>query len=167
MFLRLSCTLCLVILVASVLKAQDFPVPKPTALNSKDDYAKYENTFLQSVDWLLEHDLDREGRASVNAFTLAWISGTDAFSIPVEPYLIDLTQRNPDLLLIFLGSWGEFVLNNPEQKDQTYACNWCALQNLLDFYEKSTAKQTDKAIEKLLRRRQKDKLQNWLEKRVH
>ncbi|HKK75419.1 MAG TPA: hypothetical protein VJ953_10125 [Saprospiraceae bacterium] len=167
MFLRLNYTLCLLILAASVLKAQDWPIPKPEVLGSKGDYAKYESVFLKSVDWLIEHDIDAEGRAPVNAFALAWISGTDAFSIPVEPYLIDLSQRNPDLLLVFLGSWGEFVLKNPEQKHQIYACNWYALQNLLDFYENSSAKKTDKAIEKLLRRRRKDQLQNWLKKRVH
>lgn len=163
---RIICLFLFWLLSCYSLAAQELMVPSPEALREKSDYPRYQETFLKSVDWLLEQGLDAEGRASVNAFVLAWVSGTDAFHIELKSYVMDLTRRNPDLLMVFLGSWGKFALQHPEEKTNQLVCNQYALRQLLYFYEKASPINKDKDLDRLLRWREKGKLNRWLKKQL-
>lgn len=163
---RISTLLIYCLLAGCILSGQDFSVPGPDALRTKADYPRYQETFLKSVDWLLEQDLDAEGRASVNAFVLAWISGTDAFHIELKSYVMNLTKRNPDLLMIFLGSWAKRELEGSAPQADLFLANYKALEALLGFYQKSQAKQKDPNIERLLKRRARGRLSNWLRQKI-
>lgn len=146
--------------------AQSFEVPKPTTLQKAGDYDQHRETFLQAVDWLLKKDIDAPGRDKVNAFGLAWISGSSDFTITLERYILDLTDTNPDLMMVFLGRWGQFAIQHPAEKDNAYQCNFLATNALLDFYESSPKVKKDKDVDKLIKLREKEKLQVWLQKQM-
>lgn len=148
------------------LGAQPFEVPKPAVLQDQSDYDQYRETFLQCADWLIRNDINIGKRAKVNVFAMTWISGTPEFSITLEAYILDLTDENPDLLMVFLSSWGKFALEQPAKKDQPFSCNWQALNTLLDFYESSQKLQPDKDVEKLVKLRSKGKLEQWLQQQL-
>lgn len=150
----------------STLPAQDFQAPKPEVLRTQSDYLNYQDTFIEAVNWLLQHDLDTEGRVPINTFVMAWISGTDLFTIEIKPYLLKLTDANPDLLMVFLGSWAKNVLKKPNPTPDSFIQHKRALESLLQFYSNSQYKKKDLQIERLLKRLKKDNLDAWLLKKL-
>ena len=80
--------------------------------------------------------------------------------------MVDLTEKNPDLMMLFLGGWTKYALQNPKDKS-TFNGNLAGVKNLMTFYsnnEKTEIKK-DKNIEKLLKLTETD-LKKWLETKL-
>src|SRR5689334_10946002 len=114
--------ICLVLsslLLAQIAFSQDF-TPPTGELNTKDDYAKTEKTFIAAAKWLLTIPLDQqvEKRKEVSRFIFKWVTGSPTVNVELTSYVTDLVIKNPGLIMIYLGSGARYVLENNNYKDK-------------------------------------------------
>jgi hypothetical protein len=145
---------------------QNFEVPQTYEFVVKEDYAKYHEQIVAAVNWLESTPLDQEPdkRKKVNAFLFQWISGSPDVSVELQEYVNTFSEKNPQLLLVFLGGWARYQLQHPAEKDRI-RFHMAGIETVLKAYEQGGARK-DKDIEKLLKYRKKEKLENWLKKKV-
>src|ERR1700679_3255172 len=101
-------TICLLAICFKA-SAQTYEVPKNYTLKTKDDYAKYEPEVIHTVDWLQQASWDEpiEKRKEANAFLMAWLTGSPNVSISIGKPLMDLVDKNKELLIIFMGGYAK------------------------------------------------------------
>ena len=116
--------------------SQEFTIPKNVTLKSDSDYKKYENDVLQGINWLENTPINQQvaKRKKVSAFLLQWMTGTPSFSIKMQSFQMELTEKNPDLLISFLGGWAKYALENPADKDNELAANIAGFESLIKVY---------------------------------
>lgn len=155
--------------ICFVSTAQDFELPTNIKLDKAEDYAKYNTDIVNAVTWLentpIEEQTDK--RTLVSAFLMQWMSGTPTLTISVHAFQVELTEKNPDLLMTFLGAYSKFVIENPSQKEDTLAANVAGFQSLLKVYKNNKGKgiKKDKKVEKLLKL-DDVKLKKWVKKQL-
>jgi len=135
---------------------------------TKQDYIDFEEDLLLYLDWLENNDIDHQDRIKVNALVLKWAEGTANVTISIESYLMDCVEKNPAFLVLFIGGWSKFVLQNPELKDDHLKCNMAGVNSFLDFYKKGKdfGVVKDKKVGKLLKKREAGKLEQWIQKKI-
>lgn len=153
-------------LLTNVSIAQDFQIPTNYQLKKDADFERYEADFFKTVDWLTTSAPDVEGRLQANAFTMAYLEGTPKFTVELRSYITTLTDANPELILVFLGNWGKFALQNPSQKDDFHACGMAGLEATLTYYQQFKGLKPDKDLERLLKVQEKGNLGDWLKKQM-
>lgn len=145
--------------------SQEFEVPATVKLESAEDYKRYEAEVLQGINWLEKTRVEEqtEKRQNTNAFLMQWMSGTPDVSIGLEAFQLALTNKNPDLLITFLGGWTRFSLKNPDQKDNSLLTNEAGIKSILKVYKMNIGKgmKKDKRIERLLRKDDQELL-GWI-----
>jgi len=150
--------------------AQTIDLDKIQNINfkSKQDYIDFENELLVYLDWLENNSIDHKDRIKVNAAILKWAEGTSNVMITIESYIMDYSEKNPAFIVLFIGAWSRFVLQNPDQKDDLLKCNLAGVNCFLDFYEKGKdfGVRKDKKVGKLIKKRNANKLEKWLSKKI-
>lgn len=136
---------------------------------TKQDYNDFEDDLLLYLNWLENNSIDHQDRVKVNALVLKWAEGTANVTISIESYLMGYVEKNPAFLVLFIGGWSRFVLKNPDQKEDLVKCNLAGVNSFLDFYEKGKdyGVVQDKKMGKLLKKRDNNKLEKWMEKKVN
>jgi hypothetical protein len=105
-------------LFVTILVAQEFEVPENYKLETKEDYIKYESDVLKCIDSLENTPLDDKSEKTKNAniFLLKWMTGTPIVTIEMNSYVLDLCKKNKSFVLIFMGRWNKYALENPRMK---------------------------------------------------
>ena len=142
--------------------AQTYEVPKDYQLKVKEDYAKYEPQVISTVDWLQQTswDDDQDKRKDANAFLMAWITGSPNVTITIGSPLMKLVNKNPDLLMTFMGGYTKYALQHKDAPD-VHAANVAGLKALLSKYQSDKNHKKDSAVEKLIKVDQDGKLDEW------
>lgn len=85
--------------------SQEFKVPTDIKLEQAEDYKNYESDILKCINWLENTPLnqDEQKRTNANAFLMLWITGAPNVSVTMQAFQIDLTEKNPALLINFIG----------------------------------------------------------------
>ncbi|MEM8525870.1 MAG: hypothetical protein AAGG68_14610 [Bacteroidota bacterium] len=146
--------------------AQDFHVPTNYQLKTTTDFDRYEADFLKTVDWLTTNAPNAKNRMQANAFTMAYLEGVPKFTVEIRSYITTLTDANPELILVFLGNWGKFALQNPNQSKDFHACGMAGLNATLAYYQEFKSLKPDKDLDKLLKLQEGGRLGKWLEKQM-
>lgn len=144
--------------------AQEFQVPENVVLIKKEDYAPYEDDFVQGVDWLLATPANEqhEKRGSVSAFLLQWLSGSPNVEVSVDMKVLTFMESSPDLLMVYLGSWGKYALETKDYNNQLKGTQ-AGLEGLITYYQKNRdVLDKDKNIEKYIKLQSKGKLESHL-----
>ncbi len=152
------------------LLAQNFEVPKGYKFEKAEDYASYEKDVIACVNWLERSPIryEQERRVEANRFFVLWIQGSPTVSIELGKMAIDLAGKNKDMLVLFMGGYTRFVLENPEKSNDKLAANIAALKCVIKFYELNLDKGVvkDKNIEKIISMDKKGKLSDWVAKQI-
>jgi len=132
------CVFC----ICFVSTAQDFEIPKNIKLDKAEDYAQYSDDVVKAVTWLENTPIETQTnkRTMASAFLMQWMTGTPTVSIAVQAFQVALTEKNPDLLLNFLGGWSKFAIENPSQKDDALAANLAGIKSILTVYKNNKGK---------------------------
>lgn len=156
----------MVLLCAGYSVAQSFEVPQRYEFTGKEDYARYHDQIIAAAVWLENTPLreEPEKRQQVNAFVFQWLSGSPEVSVELQEYVLTFSEKNPQLLLVFLGGWIRYQLEHPAEKEKM-KFHTAGIESVLRAYEKGGARR-DKNVEKLLKFRNKGKLEGWLRKRM-
>lgn len=145
---------------------ENFSVPQNYRFNKTKDYAKYQPHVLKAISWLENNGPNEHKgrRKDANAFVIKWLEGAPNVSATIYPELLSLTKTNPDLLIIFLGGWTSFSLNNKADAKNEKKCFTEALTTMLTYYKKYKGKgiSKDKAVETVLKKQRKGQLNSWI-----
>lgn len=156
----------LLLAFAQTLFAQDFQVPKNPVLKKKEDFAKYEKDVIACSNWLENTPLDKEvsKRKDASAFLLTWVSGAPNVTIEINQKIVNFTEKNPDLLMIFIGAWTRFALENPDAAKDMTKGNLAGLRGVIKFYQANLEKgiKKDKNVENLVKLEKEGKLEAWV-----
>ena len=155
--------------VASVLSTilsfgQDYTVPVNYSLVSKEDYTKYEKDMVEAARWLVITPLDeqKQKRQQVSAFVFKWINGSPTVSVELNTNIMDLDDKNPGMMIIFMASCAKYVLENNYSKDMR-AKHRYALIELITVYKSGKGIRKDKKMDRLVKHYEEGKLDQWLE----
>jgi hypothetical protein len=143
--------------------AQNSPVPDGYSLKAKEDYAKYEPDFVKTVDWLQQASWNEpvDNRKPANAFVIAWISGSPTINVAIGEALMKLTNKNPELLVIYMGQNAKYSIQHKDNPSAD-AANIAAVRAMVEKYTAETARKKDSAMEKLSDLDKDGKLDDWV-----
>jgi hypothetical protein len=153
---------CLFATIVSI--AQDYTVPVNYSLVSKEDYTKYEKDVIDAAKWLVNTPLDEQKhkRQQVSAFIFKWINGSPTVSVELNTNIMDLDEKNPGMLIIFMASCAKYVLENNYSKDMR-AKHRYAMIELITVYKSGKGIRKDKKMDRLIKHYEDGKLDQWLE----
>jgi hypothetical protein len=142
--------------------AQTYEVPKDYTLKAKEDYAKYEQDVINTVDWLQQTSWDdqQDKRKEAGTFFVAWITGSPTVTISVGSPLVKLCNKNPELMMTFLGGFTKYALQHKDTPN-TNAANVAGLKALIAKYQMEKNHKKESAVEKLIKIDQDGKLEDW------
>jgi hypothetical protein len=142
---------------------QEFRVPEGYKFESQADFTHYEPDILRCVDFLETAPInkDADNRKKANAFFLRWLTGTARVTIKVQGYVMELAEENKDLLMVYLGGWARFVLQNPDNKAEM-DCHIAGIQSVLKAYQHCAGIEQDDNLDDLLALEKEGKLRAWV-----
>jgi hypothetical protein len=163
-------TFCLLIclLTAGIFShAQEFQVPENIKLEKKEDYTVYEKDVIAAAKWLEATQVGKETdkRQKVNTFLLMWITGSPSVSLEINKFALDLTDKNPQLNMMFMAGFTRWVLENNYSKDQVKAYA-AGIRSTINLYKLGGDVKKNK---KLLTAIEKDKdgqLETWISENI-
>jgi len=142
--------------------AQTYEVPKNYVLKAKEDYPKYNDDVVKTVDWLQQMSWaeQTDKRKEANTFLIAWITGSPDVSISIGSTLLKFADKNKELLITFMGGFTKYAIQhkNDFNKDQA---NIAGLRAMIDKYTNDPARKKDSAMEKLVKMDKDGKLEEW------
>jgi hypothetical protein len=143
--------------------AQSSPAPDNYVLKTKEDYAKYQEAMLKTVDWLQNASWSEplDNRKPSNAFVMDWLSGSPDVSISVGSPLMKLASKNPELILIYMGNYAKYALQHKTDFNKTQA-DLVGVKAMIDKYSKESAHKKDSAMEKVVKLDKDGKLEDWV-----
>ena len=149
-------------------EAQDFEIPKYYVLKVAADYAKYEKDIIACANWLENSPLnvEEQKRLDANTFLMKWLTGSPTVSINLNAdILTKCTDKNPDLLMLFLAGWTRFSLENNYSKDQQ-AGYFEGFKSMINVYNKGVKIKKDKDLEGIIELYNKGELEAWIKNNI-
>lgn len=149
-----------------LLIGQEFEVPAAYDFKTKEDYAQYNPQIVAAVDWLEKTPVktQAEKRQEVNRFVITWLTGTPAVTVELQKLVTDISEKNPDLLLAFMGGWARYQLQHLEETDKV-KLNTEGIKTALRVYQLGGLKK-DKQVEKLLKLEKAGELDAWVKTQI-
>ncbi|MCC2547353.1 hypothetical protein LJY25_12935 [Hymenobacter sp. BT175] len=143
-----------------------YQVPTGYSFQAPADYARYDAQVIEAVNWLETTPLGKDDatRKQVNVFLLQWMTGTPAVSVQLQKYTSDLGSKDAVMLMVFMGGWSRYQLQNPESKDMAMM-NLEGVKSVLKAYQ-AGGYQRNKKIEALAAMNEKGTLAEWLKSQV-
>ena len=141
----------------------DFEVPKNVVLESPADYAIYETEVIAAANWVEETDLDREPqkRKSAYGFLMQWMTGAPDVTITLEEPVTRLTDKNADLLLLYMTGYTRYYLQNKATATEAGGTE-AGLRAMLHVYRKGISIQRNKEMEKLSKAEKEGRLEAFM-----
>ena len=127
-----------------------FELPKNIELKTKEDYTKYQGTVVGAEKWMEETDLDQqtEKRQAINQFIVQWVAGSPTVTISLDESLAQLTEKNPDLLALYLASYSKYIIEHKNDPSNFNAAR-AALTSISKVYRKGINVYRNKRLEGL------------------
>ena len=155
------------LLIAATTYSQDFDVPKSYSFEKAKDYTGQNHTVIKAVDWLENTPLtqDTSKRKEVNAFLMAWLSGSPDVSIDLSGDIVTFMDCG-DCLVVFMGGWAKYALVNKDYNN-TLKGNIAGIESTISFYQKNkNAIGKTKAIEKYIKQKDKGTLEDYIKSKI-
>jgi hypothetical protein len=143
--------------------AQTYEVPKDYVLKVKEDYPKYNDDVVKTVDWLQQTSWaeQTDKRKEASAFLIAWITGSPDVSVEIGSALLKLADKNKELLITFMGGYTKYAILHKSDFDKNQA-NVFALRAMIEKYNNEPTRKKDSAMEKLIKMDKDGKLEEWV-----
>jgi len=160
---RIQLALFAFILLSGRAMSQSYDVPVSLKLEKAEDYKQYEKNVINCVKWLEATPVNEETekRLSANKFLITWIEGAPNVSIMITFNVTSFSEKNPELLMSFMGGWTKYVL---ETGDTTQLKgNLAGVQSAIRVYKNNTKNlKKDKKMEELIKISDEGKLEEWV-----
>jgi hypothetical protein len=145
----------------------EFRVPGDYSFEEASDYEQYEEDILACIEWLEKSPLNKypEIRKEASEFLITWIEGAPNVTIELHQEILKFAKANQPLLVIFMGGWTAYELNNPEEKNKILGCV-AGLESAIRVYKKGIGVRSDKEIEKLIKLEERGQLEKWVRQQM-
>jgi len=151
----------------SINNAQEFEVPMGYKSDMKDDYKKYEADILKAIEYLENTPLNENinKRSEVKSFLMAWTSGSPGITIILNPYVMDFCKVNKEFLIIFMGGWSKYYLENNYDNDELKGA-LAGIHSVIKVYKMGKGINEDSEVEDLIEMDDEGKLEEWLQDEI-
>jgi|GEM_PF-6505749 len=152
--------LALLLFVSFFLQAQSSGIDLPKEINfpTPTSYDRAEPTAKACMQWLVENPIDADPaeHKRLAPYVFRWLEGTDKVSVAIDAELMQYTDKNSRLIMVFLSGWALYQLEHGTTNEA--AAREAGLEALITSYSEAQDKIKDKDIEKLIRKRKKTKV---------
>ena len=167
---KIQYLLLFTILFANVqlLQAQEFEIPEDYAFKTAEDYPKYEKDIIKCINWLEATPVNEqtEKRKAASKFFMEYLTGSPEVSVTVGTEVTNFCTLNPELLIIFMGGWTKFVLENPSLATDEFQGNLAGFKSVIRVYTKDKSLKRDPEVDKIVAMDKKGKLEKWIREKV-
>ncbi len=162
----LLAVLCTAVFSVSAM-AQEFELPDNITLSSKEDYARYEQDIIKAARWLEATPAGKEEnkRQGVNLFVMQWITGSPTVTINLRPVVLKISDKSPQLNMMFMAAYARWCLENNNSKDELKAYT-AAIKSILNLYNLGGEVKKNKTIQKALDADKEGKLEDWVKENM-
>ena len=131
--------------------------------STKEEFVNSEKKVIATINWLEDTPLDQDTgkRKAQYALFVAWLINSPTVSIEVNPKILSFTKKNSELLVIFMGGWTKYCLENNYSSDKV-KCNLSGVKSAIKVYKKDIGIKKDKAMERLIELENKGELEKWI-----
>lgn len=131
-----------------------------------EDYKANEPKVIATVDWIENTPINENEELHKMQYGLLiqWISGSPTVTLSLQAYVMDYTKKNSDLLVIFMGGWTRYALQN-EYTTDALQCNLAGVQSMIKVYKTGKLKK-DKKMDELVKLEADGKLEAWLKDQI-
>jgi len=145
--------------------AQDLEIPELP--EKKEEFAATEKFIIQAANWLEKTPVgkDMEQRTRINAFVVAWLTGSPSVSITVGSMSTDLSEKNPQLFAMFMAGYARYVLENNYSKDELKA-NTAAVKSMINLYNLGGDVKKNKVLQKAIDADKAGTLEAWVKEKL-
>lgn len=156
------------ILLSPIANAQDFEPPVDAKLETKEDYASYEQHMIDASKWLESNQIGTlpGKRVNVNAFVMKWITGSPTVTLELQPVIVKLTDKNPDLIIVFMAGYARWSLENNHPKDHLKGYE-AGIKSVIKTYTLGGDVKKNKTLQKAATADQDGKLTAWVSENYH
>ena len=133
---------------------------------TKEEFIASEKRVLASIDWLENTPLtqEKEKRKLQNALLVAWLTNSPTVTLEINADVLDFTKKNPDLLILFMGGWTRYALQNNYSKDNVQG-SIAGIRSAIKVYKTGLLKK-DKEMQKLVELDEKGGLEEYVRKKL-
>jgi hypothetical protein len=134
--------------------------PLPT---TKEEFTASELRVINTVNYLETTPIDKQGDAwrIQAALLVAWLTNSPEVTIEVNAKTATFVKKNPELLMIFMGGWTRYVLQNGYSRDKIQA-NVAGIKSAIRVYKLGNGLKKDKEMEKLIKLDDAGGLEVWV-----
>ena len=131
---------------------------------TKEEFVSSEKDFISAVKWLETTAIgkDMDARVKTNAWVLAWLTNSPTVTIEVRSSILKIFDKNPQLMLVFMGGYGRYCLENNYSKDD-FKCNLAGIKAAISCYNLGGDVKKDKNLTKVIEKDGEGKLEEWLQ----
>ena len=138
------------------------PLPK-----TKEEWTASEPAVIRTVNFLESTPIDKQSaawRAQAKIF-MAWLTSSPQVTINVEANTTRIAQRNPEMLIIFMGGWTRYVLQNGYSRDRVQGIV-AGLRSAIKAYKMGNGFRKDREMEKLIKLEEGNGLEDWVKEQL-
>jgi hypothetical protein len=159
--------LTIVLIFTSNLFAQKAELLESLPGDTKEEFIKSEPKVLATINWLENTPLNQEEakRKEQYALLTAWLVNSPTVTIEVNSKVLTFTKKNSELLIIFMGGWTKYVLENPYSKNN-FQGNLAGVRSAIKVYKMGNGLKKDKAMEKIIAMEENGELEKWIKEQM-
>jgi hypothetical protein len=118
---------------------------------TKEDFIKSEKKVLATIDWLENTPINKEEELHKTQYALlsSWIINSPTVTVQVNHNVVSFIEKNSELLIIFMGGWTKYSLENNYSKDLING-NVAGLESVIRFYKRNSFLKKDEEMLKLI-----------------
>ncbi|HET6228205.1 MAG TPA: hypothetical protein VFF27_18135 [Bacteroidia bacterium] len=157
--------LCCFLLVLNITSfAQELLDKVPS---TKEEFVASEKKVINTINWLENTPLGTEDdkRKSQSALFIAWVSGAPTVSLEINANVLPFTEKNKDLLIIFMAGATKYCLENSYSSDAVKYTT-AGIKSAIKVYKKGMSIQKDKAMEKIIKTDESGGLEKWVREQL-
>jgi hypothetical protein len=134
--------------------------PLPT---TKEEFTASEPRVINTVNYLETTPIGKQGDAwrAQAALLMAWLTNSPEVTVDVDSKTVTFAKKNPELLMIFMGGWTRYVLQNGYSRDKVQA-NVAGIKSAIKVYKLGNGLKKDKEMEKLIKLDDSGGLEAWV-----
>jgi hypothetical protein len=112
-------TLALFILTTIITFGQDFSYLDEIKLEKAEDYKKHERTVIEATNFIMKTSTNEKkaSRISCSKFIIAYASGVPDITISLSNSVLNVTKKNPEVLVMFMGLFIKTSINHRDASD--------------------------------------------------
>jgi hypothetical protein len=130
---------------------------------TKEEFRASESRVINTVNYLETTPIDKQGDAwRIQArLLMAWLTNSPEVTIDINAKTVSFAKKNPELMMVFMGGWTRYVLQNGYSKDMIQG-NLAGIKSAIKVYKLGNGLKKDKEMDRLIKLDDSAGLEAWI-----